>query len=1449
MTRLQTISVTILIIISISVNGQYKNLKVERISVGQGLNVHRVTSIIRDRKGFIWLGTNNGIYKYDGYEFQEFKSPPNCQNYPAHPFRTVSKIIQDSAGFIWVSAVNGLFLIDPVTERSAWFPGLVDRDKPLFHYLELEPDMVYGSRGTLWITGPQGPIRISPRVTAGPSLSHQDILFHPDSAYHVDFFRHDAEGIPFRVSTKSIDEDQWGNIWTTYNRAIYCAISGSEGFDSMISWDQIAPGSPEVKKIAAVNDRGLAIATSVGLYLLTYSQKALGQLIRQGDTSGITMTKILDQDDIMSLEPVGSDELLIGTEFDLLDLHFYQEKEKVTVNSLYEGLTDPDQKGYLIGVGDLLKDPTDVIWAGRFYYGLDKILMSSNAFTSYKPLITKYFSNTDVNPLHVDSSGNIWAGTFGDGLYHVDVQSGIVRNFKPGDGSLDVECLVEAKPGIFWIGLRGGVLLFDANTGKFTDPIPPGKIREMLKSTYVLNIAVKDHLVFLGTMIGLFALDTRTGQVRHISVKPPDAGVEEFGFRSLLVTRDGELWTECDRGVCRIEFTNLNDIEIIPIVKRDEQKDLFLVFAYFLYEDSEGYIWYSSETQLTRIDRKSGKTKDFTPRDPHNPNTPLAARSIQEDAHSNFWIGTQFGLCQLNKKTGAVRLFDQSDGLPILIHGHLSTSRVRDGSLYFGGIGGFYRFHPDSVRLNRVPPPVVLTDLRLFNEPIKVGDGKDAILSKSISYTEGIRLKHDQNNLEIEFAALDYSDPAKNQYAYTLENFQEDWIFTDAGHRTATYTSLEPGKYIFRVKASNNHQIWNETGISLSVRIYPPWYKTAVAYILYGLILVLSVAGFIYVRTRRLVQEKKKLEAIIASRTHDLELVNQQLEQQKTEIQSQKDCLEESHKRISELDRLKTRFFTNISHEFRTMLTLIKTPVRNLVNSDGIHSDIRRSLNMVDRNVGKLTTLVNQLLDISRIDRGRVRLMLSSGNVQYFLRSVAVEFKATSEVRGIDYRLKIHPDVTITWFDADKLEKILNNLLSNAFKFTDEGGQISVESMILHPHETGTGHRLSIAVSNSGIGIPGDEQEKIFDRFYQAESGLKTEGGGTGIGLALVSELVHLLHGYITVESEVNKETTFKVELPLGKEHLTEDEYTIVTGQADMALRGQDHSDHISLKSRLPGGPLKENGGPVNEERSKVLIVEDNEEIRWLVAERFKSEFFILEAVDGSAGLKLALEKAPDLVITDLMMPRMDGTELCRRLKMNLETSHIPVIMLTAKATQDQKLEGLEAGADDYIPKPFDIRELEVRAKNLVDQRRILREKFSSRITLDPGEITITPLDEQFLKRAMEVVASHLSDDTFDVKAFREVMHMSRSTLTRKLQALTNQAPVEFIRTMRLKRAADLLEMGFGNVTEVAMEVGFSNPSYFSKMFRKTYQVSPADYLKACKTKSQLQVFTDEKNQ
>jgi len=539
--------------------------------------------------------------------------------------------------------------------------------------------------------------------------------------------------------------------------------------------------------------------------------------------------------------------------------------------------------------------------------------------------------------------------------------------------------------------------------------------------------------------------------------------------------------------------------------------------------------------------------------------------------------------------------------------------------------------------------------------------------------------------------------------------------------------------------------------------------------------------------------------------------------------------LEQKNLQIMEMDHLKTRFFSNVSHEFRTPLTLIISPLEDILTKESMSERNRVTMERMHRNAVRLLGLINQLLDLSKLDAGNMKLEFMESDIFRSVRILASSFLPLSEKKNIEYELKTPEGEYITFFDPDKLEKIIANLLSNAFKYTPREGYIGCNIKVVKRGKNKDKDFLSIVVADSGPGIPAEMVDKVFDRFYQVEGNIPQNVEGSGIGLSLTRELVSLQHGQIKVESSEGEGSSFTILLPLGKDHLDSSEFVIRDpGQFE------DSAIIPAIVARTASGLTKpedflkedQNGKP------KVLIVEDSEDVRAHLLENLNEQFAIEEAVDGAAGLEKAYESIPDLIISDLMMPKMDGVEMCKNLKSDERTSHIPVLMLTAKATVESRIEGLETGADAYMTKPFNLQELKVQLDNLINQRIKLRERFATDTEMGLKEIAVTSVDEKFLKRIIETIEENLGDCEFDVSTLTDEMGMSRMQLFRKLKALTNQNPSEFIRTIRLKRAAQLIKKKFGNVAEITYEVGFNNLSYFAKCFKELYGLSPSEFAK-----------------
>jgi signal transduction histidine kinase/DNA-binding response OmpR family regulator len=720
--------------------------------------------------------------------------------------------------------------------------------------------------------------------------------------------------------------------------------------------------------------------------------------------------------------------------------------------------------------------------------------------------------------------------------------------------------------------------------------------------------------------------------------------------------------------------------------------------------------------------------------------------------------------------------------------------------MLFGPYDGFIIFHPDSVKDDPVPPQVIISNVSLFNRP----DDK-LEYDGFISDLKELNLTYNENDLRFDYVGLHYSDPSKNQYKYMLENFDDDWI--DAGtQRNATYTNLDAGEYIFRVTACNADGVWNKEGASLKIIIPPPFWATWWAYTIY----VLFVLVLLY-----------------SIRRYELN---------RTQLKNQHKLDEVKLNEREETDKMKSRFFANISHEFRTPLTLILGPSERIV-TDSNQDEIKKKAGTIKRNANRLLSLINQLLDLSKLEAGKLELKASKDNIVPFIKGITMSFESAAEGKDITLKVKSSNDEIDLYFDKEKMTKIMTNLLSNAFKFTPEGGAITVNIKSPTPKSPPgrglkgvgrvyDGNYIEIKVKDTGVGIPKEELPKLFDRFYQVDSSQTREHEGTGIGLALTKELVELHHGTISADSKLGGWTEFIIELPVGRKHLKDEEIVETEEPIEDEFK-------VERGDFVPTAVEEVNETQVtDEDKNIVLVVEDNADVREFIKDSLGNEFQIEEASNGEQGVRKAEQIIPDLIISDVMMPKMDGNELTRQLKSDEKTSHIPIILLTAKSEQQSKLEGLETGADDYLTKPFDTKELQIRINNLINIRRKLQEKFS-RVDFVPvkkaAEKKLTNLEEQFMSKVMEVLETHLSEEEFSIEQFGKEVGMSRVQLHRKLKALSGKSASNYLRSVRLNKAKKMIEEQKGNISEIAYSVGFSSPQYFSRSFKEEFGFPPSD--------------------
>ncbi len=1083
---------------------------------------------------------------------------------------------------------------------------------------------------------------------------------------------------------------------------------------------------------------------------------------------------------------------------------------------------------------------------GKIWFGVDRGLMLYNPFINTLTCMDTSYASVRIYDMISDQHGNILIGTY-EGVKIIDSHDVAIRTIH-----LTKELSSEGTNWITSVARDGQTLWM----GTFKT----GIIRYNLETDQFVRFHADNRSGGFDHPYVCKTLRDRTGRIWFTAgwtgslyrVAPDDSSFEHFhpGSSHIITQCDeGFFWIIDPERIVKFDPVTLDTIQIhfkqpLPI----EYVRSHFEFIAFI-RDKQGIFWFGQQDGgLYRIDPESRDWKHYN----YNKDNPEGlpdqhVRSIFCDSRGTIWVSTWNGLSKiiLQAEKDTVLSFDNH-----LIHNPeldhtLKITEDIQGNIYVGTLSGLMVIRPDGTidkythkdRLPRDPSaiwmlekdhengaiylgrsdiaiipsgflasekstaPTLFTGFMIGGE--KVNPGEDSPLRSSILTADHINLRHDQNFFRIDFATPYFSHPERNRYRYILKGIDPDTVYS-GNQSFAEYTNLAPGKYTFWVTGAIHREPWNPDGRSIEIIIHPPWYRSQAAMSGYLVSLLFLLIGYVRIRTEKLRKEKIILENLVAERTVEIR---------------------HSNEKIVEMERMKTRFFTDISHEIRTPLSLISGPLDNLLKE---HQQSEKSsvwLAMIQRNGQRLLQLVNQLLDISRLDSGHVKLVLEKSDVIKHIRVLANEYHSYAEKNHICYLIDIPEGEQKYWNDRDKVNKIVTNLLSNAFKFTPEFGTVTCRVKILSESEATDEQHLRIIVADTGRGIHPEEHNKIFDRFYRGEGEHSDMAGGTGIGLSLTRDMTTLLHGEIRVKSMVGTGTIFMLTIPLGKAHLEEKEY-ILREPEEQALLNTEF-DHEAKETSAEENFARE--------EKLILIVEDNDELRNYIMENLESSYRTMEAADGLKGWNTATSAIPDLIISDVMMPGMDGNTLCTKLKNDERTSHIPVIILTARASTYDKIEGLECGADDYIFKPFSMKEIEARISNLLEQRERLSKKYAGYIGLDWKEITVTTPDELFLKKATSTIGEHLHDFKFDVGVLQDMMAMSGSTLYKKLKALTGESPNSLMRIMRLKRAASLLEKNETSITGILMSVGFSNPSYFTRCFKAYFGVTPREYQRSFK--------------
>ncbi|MBN2011865.1 response regulator [candidate division KSB1 bacterium] len=1376
----------LLCVFTANVYPQYKSLQLDHLTTDNGLSQSTITCICQDNQGFMWFGTYDGLNKYDGYKFTIYRHLPDDSSSLSD--NVIWAILEDNNGDLWIGTRDGLNLYNRDLDNFKHFKHRDDDASSIggnfIRALAEDQD------GNIWI---------------GTNSSGLNLL--DASTGHFIRFWHNPEDTN-SLSDNDINSlfvDSQNRLWIgTRNGYLDVMYSGKKIVEH-IRINNVPFSNYAIRSFSENKDGYIWVGTQgQGLYRIRHQENQPAKIIRSLNSPYNKNT--VSSDIILSTMFDSKGNLWIGTED--AGLNCYVPETGMFsrfVPNRYDNRSLSHQS-----VWSLFEDITGNIWIGTFAGGINLLPRYNTFFRHFKhfPGNQSSLSDNTVSMFFEDSFHGLWVATDGGGLNLFDRKNETFIRYTTKNSSLTSDAVLsifEDSRENLWIGTwLGGLNEIKRNSEAFA--VYTAEKNNLGSNNIFGMLEDRNGGLWVCTFMGgLSYFDPK--RQRATVYNMTNSAISDDNVNGIIKDYSGNLWITAETGLNYLDL----DTRTFTVYQYEENNDSNLCKGNLLsvFQAIDSTLWVGTTGGLNKFNRK---TKSFTRYYTENGLPSNAIKGIVEDDHGNLWLSTNNGISRFDPKANTFKNFDVSDGLQGNEFYWHSIFKTSDGEIFVGGVNGFNVFHPDSIHSNPYVPPVVITDFRLFNKPVKI-NAPGSPLSRSISQTDHITLTYKQSVFSFDFTALNFISPMKNQYAYMLEGFEPNWNYVGT-QRNATYTNLDAGDYTFRVKGSNNDGVWNEKGTFINITVEPPFWKTWWAYLLY----VLSGLSIIYMIMRHFIGRERLKNA--------LKLEHLELE------------------KMYELDQMKSRFFTNVSHEFRTPITLIMGPLEPIISNNMIHPNVKKKLQLIYRNARRLLRMTNQLMDFHKIEAGELLLELSQGNIIQFVRETTLSFKDYARAHKIDFSIESDMENYFAWFDPDKVDKIIYNLLSNAFKFTQDGGRIKVYIGILPKEDVNESlyettenlaeQYIQIMIRDNGAGIPGYKLEHIFNRFYQADDDTRHKYQGSGVGLALVYELINLYRGNIHVDSTEGEGSTFTVELPLDINYL--EKHQLVREFIGKPLDHPDlfEDDVLETAISLAAPPVIEesdNDAAGTKSLPSILVIDDDQDIRSFIYDDFNTQFRLYEAQNGLIGYQKAIEFIPDVIITDIMMPVMNGTELCAKLKSDERTSHIPVILLTARSSDEHRIRGLQYGADAYITKPFNMEVLKAHIDNLLSSRKKLKERYSAAFLVGDNNFNSENIDEKFLNRAVNIVKEHLPDPNFNADMLSKQIGMSRMQLYRKFRGLTDQTVHEFIRSIRLKAAAQLLLKKRVTVTEVAYEVGFNDLTYFARCFRQQFGVSPSQYM------------------
>ncbi|WP_027126162.1 hybrid sensor histidine kinase/response regulator transcription factor [Gelidibacter mesophilus] len=1308
-----------------------QNITLSSLNLEQGLTQNYITCTIQDSEGFMWIGTRNGLYKYDGYNFIQI---PLVNKY--YGYNEIRTLYQDKENNIWIGTNNGPVLYNFHSGEISSNPiPKITKGKFITSFFSDDANIIY--MGT----------------TDGDLIRYQK---DPDEIrrYNLPNYSSISSIIPLNEHELLISY-KFGGVLTFHLKNEEFFIPNTLKELSGIS----------INKMTLLNSGTVVLATDNGIYFW----RTAGNLLKIQKQNSLRNSKSLNS--VISIFEMDHQKIWFGT--DGYGLFEYD----ILTGELYDVEFGDDIT--LSAVTSIYKSEDQSLWIGTVNQGLklsNPHKSHFNHWTYEKGNATGLSSNSVLGISEINNGGIVLA-LDGGGMNLYNPKSKQFNFYFEESENLKINNAVHFdKEKRLWLGtLNHGsqtLKLNDHKTLKSLDISSPNRLNH---ATIKCFLEDKEGKIWIGSANkGIYIFNSKSNKISEFK---PEHYINSLQISSIYQTNDAIIWIASYSGL--YAYNPIDD----TIVEKLDTNDLSMRQLTSIIESDENNLWVASKNGLYHLKRDEDKTTLYTTKNGLSSNV---VNSLLLESSSHLWMGTDRGLSQLAIETREFRNFGKEDGIVGLEFNEAAALKSSNGILYFGNTHGVYYFKPDEIKINPIPPKIIITEFDLYDRK-KVEH--TSVIPHPINQLDEIKLKHDQNFFTFHFTGINFTNAAKNEYSYRLVGVDEQWINSNK-ERKAPYTNIPPGDYEFQIKASNNDGLWNSHIKTIKVLVASPWWATIWVKSIF-ILLFTTILIFINIYILKKIKLK---EAFKAER---LEKNNQIL-----------------------LNEFKTKFFTNLTHELKTPLTMIISSLGKIINATPPNYEFYNQLLSIQRNSNNLTKLINEWFDYRKIKLEKTKLNMCEKDFRKFSKDIVHTFTDLAEDKSISINFHSKNDTIPSYIDPVEMEKVISNLISNAIKYSDDNSIINIETGIFNQTDTKM-DLIYFTVTDNGKGILWEKQDHIFERFYDFDEDPTIS---TGIGLSLSNEIVEMHHGKLEFRSTPGKGSIFSVFLPVGNDHFTTDQLKSFKTASSKALQTMKPKESFTNPDLDKNKPVEQYGDYT------ILIVEDEPEIRIFIETELSESFKVITAKNGEEGLEIAIKNSPDLILSDILMPKLSGLEFCRKIKNNISTSHIPFILLTALSDEETQINGLNYGAEDYITKPFNINTLIQKVKSILENRKIALRKYKIERTMEPKDLARSNPDKDFLEKVVQVIQHNISDSNFTIDHLVQDLGMSRTPFFKKIKSLTSLTPNEFIKTVRLRNAAELLITSDLNVSEISYEIGFLSTKHFSSLFKKQFKDTPSNY-------------------